>query len=93
MRQPSRTTRRVAAASVSLVVAAGAAACGPADNDAKASAGDATPHRGGTLTILNRNPQQDFDPARLYTSGGGKVPSLVFRTLTTRNRENGAAGA
>ncbi|MFJ7964998.1 ABC transporter substrate-binding protein [Streptomyces sp. NPDC096324] len=93
MRQPSVTARRVAAASVSLIVAAGAAACGPKDNDAKSSGGDAKPHKGGTLTVLNRNPQDDFDPARLYTSGGGNVPSLVFRTLTTRNRENGAAGA
>ncbi|MEU3887310.1 ABC transporter substrate-binding protein [Streptomyces sp. NPDC029041] len=93
MRQPSVTARRVAAASVSLVLAAGAAACGPKDNDAKGAGGDSTPHKGGTLTVLNANPQQDFDPARLYTSGGGNVPSLVFRTLTTRNRENGAAGA
>ncbi|MFE2533159.1 ABC transporter substrate-binding protein [Streptomyces sp. NPDC059371] len=93
MRQPSVTARRVAAASVSLIVAAGAAACGPKDNDAKSSGGDSKPHKGGTLTVLNRNPQEDFDPARLYTSGGGNVPSLVFRTLTTRNRENGAAGA
>ncbi|MGW3668207.1 ABC transporter substrate-binding protein [Streptomyces sp. NPDC005141] len=93
MRQPSLIARRVAAASVSLVVAAGAAACGPEDNDAKSSGGDSRPHKGGTLTVLNANAQQDFDPARLYTSGGGNVPSLVFRTLTTRNRENGAAGA
>ncbi|TVZ87520.1 ABC transporter substrate-binding protein [Streptomyces sp. BK340] len=93
MRQPSVIARRVAAASVSLVVAAGAAACGPKDNDAKGSGGDSAPHKGGTLTVLNSEPQQDFDPARLYTSGGGNVPSLVFRTLTTRNRENGAAGA
>ncbi|MFJ3638612.1 ABC transporter substrate-binding protein [Streptomyces sp. NPDC090108] len=93
MRQSSVIARRVAAASVSLVVAAGAAACGPKDNDAKASGGDATPHKGGTLTVLNAQAQQDFDPARLYTSGGGNVPSLVFRTLTTRHRENGAAGA
>ncbi|MFI1834765.1 ABC transporter substrate-binding protein [Streptomyces olivaceoviridis] len=93
MRQPSVIARRVAAASVSLVVAAGAAACGPKDNDAKGSGGDSTPHKGGTLTVLNSQPQSDFDPARLYTSGGGNVPSLVFRTLTTRNRENGAAGA
>ncbi|WP_406365682.1 ABC transporter substrate-binding protein [Streptomyces sp. NBC_00645] len=93
MRQPSLIARRVAAASVSLVVAAGAAACGPEDNDAKSSDGDSRPHKGGTLTVLNSNPQSDFDPARLYTSGGGNVPSLVFRTLTTRNRENGAAGA
>jgi peptide/nickel transport system substrate-binding protein len=93
MRQPSLTARRVAAASVGLVLAAGAAACGPEDNDAKGAGGDSTPHKGGTLTILNSEAQTDFDPARLYTSGGGNVPSLVFRTLTTRNRENGAAGA
>ncbi|MEU3506450.1 ABC transporter substrate-binding protein [Streptomyces longwoodensis] len=93
MRHPSVIARRVAAASVSLVLAAGAAACGPEDNDAKSSGGDSAPHKGGTLTVLNSEPQTDFDPARLYTSGGGNVPSLVFRTLTTRNRESGAAGA
>ena len=91
MRPPSLTARRAAAVSVSLVLAAGAA-CGPKDNDVKGSAGDSAPHKGGTLTVLNADPQQDFDPARQYTSGGGNVPSLVFRTLTTRNRENGAAG-
>ncbi|MGW3629027.1 ABC transporter substrate-binding protein [Streptomyces sp. NPDC005122] len=93
MRQPSVNRARVATVSLALVVAAGAAACGPKDNDAKAAGGDSTPRKGGTLTVLNANPQEDFDPARLYTSGGGNVPSLVFRTLTTRNRENGAAGA
>ncbi|MFD6285164.1 ABC transporter substrate-binding protein [Streptomyces sp. NPDC060205] len=95
MRQSSVTARRLAAVSVSLAVAAGAVACGPEDNDAKATSGgaDAKPAKGGTLTVLNSNPQQDFDPARLYTSGGGNVPSLVFRTLTTRNREDGAEGA
>ncbi|MFE0413513.1 ABC transporter substrate-binding protein [Streptomyces tendae] len=94
MRHPSRRTRRVTAAlTVSLIVTAGAAACGPDDNDAKADGADAEPRRGGTLTVLNSQPQQDFDPARLYTSGGGNVPSLVFRTLTTRNREDGAKGA
>ncbi|MFJ3198422.1 ABC transporter substrate-binding protein [Streptomyces griseoviridis] len=96
MRQPSPRARRVAVATVSLVMAAGVAACGPEDSegkDAKASTGGSTPHKGGTLSVLNANAQQDFDPARLYTSGGGNVPSLVFRTLTTRNRENGAAGA
>lgn len=93
MRQPSVIARRVAAASVGLALAAGAAACGPKDNDAKGSGGDSKPQKGGTLTVLNSNPQEDFDPARLYTSGGGNVPSLVFRTLTMRNREDGAAGA
>lgn len=94
MRQPSVISRRVAVAAVTLAVAAGAAACGPEDGDAKgaASASTGKPQKGGTLSVLNNEPQTDFDPARLYTSGGGNVPSLVFRTLTTRNRENGAAG-
>ncbi|MFF2405612.1 ABC transporter substrate-binding protein [Streptomyces sp. NPDC058092] len=95
MRQPSVISRRVAAATAVLVVAAGAAACGPKDSqDSDGNSGAAgKPGKGGTLTVLNSKPQEDFDPARLYTSGGGNVPSLVFRTLTTRNREDGAAGA
>ncbi|WP_203237939.1 ABC transporter substrate-binding protein [Streptomyces sp. S8] len=95
MRQPPLIARRVAAAAVALVLAAGAAACGPEDSEGgdSGSGAEGTPRKGGTLTVLNRNPQQDFDPARLYTSGGGNIPSLVFRTLTTRNREDGAEGA
>ncbi|MYT40733.1 ABC transporter substrate-binding protein [Streptomyces sp. SID8356] len=95
MRQPFPIARRVAAATVALVLAAGAAACGPEDSEGgdRGSGAEGTPRKGGTLTVLNRNPQQDFDPARLYTSGGGNIPSLVFRTLTTRNREDGAEGA
>ncbi|WP_320774502.1 ABC transporter substrate-binding protein [Streptomyces sp. CRN 30] len=96
MRHPSlsRRSRRAAAAlTVSLVVAGTAVACGPEDNGAESGDGNARPRQGGTLTVLNSDPQQDFDPARLYTSGGGNVPSLVFRTLTTRNREDGAAGS
>ncbi|MFE9362755.1 ABC transporter substrate-binding protein [Streptomyces sp. NPDC006978] len=100
MSQPSVTSRRVATvAAVSLALVAGLAACaGPkssddADGGSGGSGASGEPQKGGTLTVLNSNPQEDFDPARLYTSGGGNVPSLVFRTLTTRNRENGAAGA
>lgn len=96
MRHPSVISRRVAAAAAVLVVAAGAAACGP-EGSSKGSDGTSgaagAPKKGGTLTVLNASPQEDFDPARLYTSGGGNVPSLVFRTLTTRNREDGAAGS
>ncbi|KPH99363.1 ABC-type transporter, periplasmic subunit [Actinobacteria bacterium OK074] len=92
-RPPSVPARRTAAVAATLVMAMGVAACGPDDNDANGSGGGSTPHKGGTLTVLNSNPQQNFDPARLYTSGGGNVPSLVFRTLTTRNRASGAAGA
>ncbi|MFF9477547.1 ABC transporter substrate-binding protein [Streptomyces sp. NPDC014733] len=83
-------SRRVVAAAIGVTLAAGATACGP--KDAADAGADATPHKGGTLTVLNSEPQTDFDPARLYTSGGGKVPTLVFRTLTTRKRANGAAG-
>lgn len=94
MRQPSVISRRLAAATAVLAVVAGAAACGPEDSKADGGSGaPGKPRKGGTLTVLNSRPQSDFDPARLYTSGGGNVPSLVFRTLTTRNREDGAAGA
>jgi peptide/nickel transport system substrate-binding protein len=96
MRQPSVISRRVAVAVVSLVVAAGAAACagpaGPHDNDAKSAAGNGKPRQGGTLSVLNTQAMSDFDPARQYTSGGGNIPSLVFRTLTTRSQASGAAG-
>ncbi|MEV6669415.1 ABC transporter substrate-binding protein [Streptomyces sp. NPDC051162] len=92
MRQLPAISRRVAAAAVSVALLGGAAACGPEKSgDAKSGAGGA-PQKGGTLTVLNRQPQKQFDPARLYTSGGGNVPSLVFRTLTTRHRANGAEG-
>ncbi|MFC7219828.1 ABC transporter substrate-binding protein [Streptomyces polyrhachis] len=90
--RPSPAVRRAAAVSLGLAVVAGAAACGPESGDS-AKGATAGPAKGGTLTVLNSDPQSDFDPARLYTSGGGNVPSLVFRTLTTRNRENGAPGA
>ncbi|MFD9338208.1 ABC transporter substrate-binding protein [Streptomyces sp. NPDC060028] len=97
MFRQSHTSRRVAAVAVSLVLAGGAAACGPKDGadqagDKPGGAAGGAPQKGGLLTVLNSEPQEDFDPARLYTSGGGNVPSLVFRTLTTRNREAGAAG-
>lgn len=48
--------------------------------------------RGGTLYVLNQQDITHLDPARIYTSGGGNIPSLLFRTLTTRNRAAGAAG-
>ncbi|MEV6346256.1 ABC transporter substrate-binding protein [Actinoplanes sp. NPDC051851] len=48
--------------------------------------------QGGTLTVLNQSGITHLDPARLYTSGGGNIPSLLFRTLTTRNRLEGDAG-
>ncbi|MFF4404210.1 ABC transporter substrate-binding protein [Streptomyces sp. NPDC001404] len=85
-------SRRVAAAAVSVVLIGGAAACGPKDGSGAKNDAGAAPKKGGTLTVLNRQPQNKFDPARLYTSGGGNIPSLVFRTLTTRHRANGTEG-
>ncbi|MGW7351038.1 ABC transporter substrate-binding protein [Streptomyces sp. NPDC054784] len=83
--------RAAATASVTLALLGGAVACaGPQDGGS--GGGDGKPAEGGTLTVLNSDAQSDFDPARLYTSGGGNVPSLVFRTLTTRNRADGAKG-
>ena len=92
MRHLPVTSRRIGVIAIGLALAGGAVACGPkSGGDAKAGA-DATPHKGGTLYVLNNQAQEDFDPARLYTSGGGNIPSLVYRTLTTRNRADGAAG-
>ncbi|MFI9719129.1 ABC transporter substrate-binding protein [Streptomyces sp. NPDC052396] len=87
-----RHTHRIAAAATLVALITGAVACGPkGQGDTKTGAAGA-PKSGGTLTVLNRQPQKQFDPARLYTSGGGNVPSLVFRTLTTRHRAAGAEG-
>ena len=49
--------------------------------------------RGGTLTVLNNRDFSHLDPARLYTSGGGNLTGLLFRTLTTRKRAAGVEGA
>ncbi|MFE4861998.1 ABC transporter substrate-binding protein [Streptomyces sp. NPDC056670] len=95
MRHTSISSGNVArAAAIAVVLAVGAVACGPEDSGAKdaGSGASGTPHKGGALSVLNNEAQTDFDPARLYTSGGGNVPSLVFRTLTTRKRANGAEG-
>ncbi|WNE94395.1 ABC transporter substrate-binding protein [Streptomyces luomodiensis] len=93
MRDRRAISRRATVAAVSLALVGGVAACaGPQDGGESSGKGDGKPAKGGKLTVLNSEAQSDFDPARLYTSGGGNVPSLVFRTLTTRNRANGAAG-
>lgn len=93
MRDRRAMFRRAAATVVSLTLAGGLAACaGPQEGGSGPAGGDGKPAQGGKLTVLNTEPQSDFDPARLYTSGGGNVPSLVFRTLTTRKRADGAEG-
>ncbi|OJF09593.1 ABC transporter substrate-binding protein [Couchioplanes caeruleus] len=83
---------------VSLVLAAtlmaGAlSACqGGGGGGGSSAAFDPATCQGGTLSVLNQGGITHLDPARLYTSGGGNIPSLLFRTLTTRNRLPGDAG-
>jgi peptide/nickel transport system substrate-binding protein len=69
------------------------AACGSGGSDPTVSGSfDPATCKGGTLTVLNQAGISQLDPARIYTSGGGNIPSLLFRTLTTRNRQQGQAG-
>jgi len=70
------------------------AACdGGGGGQSSTTAFDPASCQGGTLSVLNQGGITHLDPARLYTSGGGNIPSLLFRTLTTRNRQAGEAGA
>lgn len=96
MRETTRR-RRFALPVVATLLALVAAACG--GNGGNGSGGttddaafDPNDCQGGTLQVLNQRDITHLDPARLYTSGGGNIPSLLFRTLTTRNREGGAEG-
>ncbi|MQY02699.1 ABC transporter substrate-binding protein [Actinomadura macrotermitis] len=75
-----------------LTTAAATAACGGASGTASSAAFDPKTCQGGTLTVLNQGGLSKFDPATLYTSGGGALPSLVYRTLTTRQRVAGEGG-
>ncbi|MFC0429743.1 ABC transporter substrate-binding protein [Kutzneria buriramensis] len=76
-----------------LLLAGTLTACGGGAQSAS-TAFDANNCQGGTLDVLNQDDAAShLDPARLYTSGGGNIPSLLFRTLTTRTRKAGADGA
>jgi peptide/nickel transport system substrate-binding protein len=86
------TPRKALPAGVSLAVLAITAACGGSGSKASNAAFDPKSCQGGTLTVLNSGSQHHLDPARLYTSGGGAIPSLLFRTLTTRHRVAGDEG-
>jgi peptide/nickel transport system substrate-binding protein len=81
-----RTVPTVLAAALLL------AGCQGGTADTTSAAFDPATCRGGTLAVLNQGGITHLDPARLYTSGGGNIPSLLFRTLTTRNRQPGEAG-
>lgn len=80
-------TAALAASAVSACSSGGSSSSG-------GSAFDAKNCQGGTLYVLNQSDAtgHHLDPARIYTSGGGSVTSLIFRTLTTRHRVPGQAG-
>ncbi|GIF06591.1 ABC transporter substrate-binding protein [Actinoplanes siamensis] len=84
--------RLVPAVLSATVLLAGCQGGGGGDTTGSNAAFDPKTCQGGTLTVLNQGGITHLDPARLYTSGGGNLPSLLFRTLTTRNRQPGEAG-
>jgi peptide/nickel transport system substrate-binding protein len=70
-----------------------AAACGTSTSSSSDAAFDAATCQGGTLQVLDQSTEDTgLDPAVLYTSGGGAIPRLLFRTLTTRDTVAGAKG-
>lgn len=84
--------RLVPAVLSATVLLAGCQGGAGGDTAGSNAAFDPSTCQGGTLTVLNQGGINHLDPARLYTSGGGNLPSLLFRTLTTRNRQPGEAG-
>jgi peptide/nickel transport system substrate-binding protein len=76
------------------------AACGSGGGTGSSAGGSAAGAKvtaanctGGTLYVLNKSKSSSgYDPAVLYTSGGGAIPRLLFRTLTTRQSQPGDAG-
>ncbi|GAB1692090.1 ABC transporter substrate-binding protein [Krasilnikovia sp. M28-CT-15] len=85
-------SRTVPAILAGLLTVGALTACQDTDQRSAATPFDPATCRGGTLSVLNQSGISHLDPARLYTSGGGNIPSLLFRTLTTRNRLPGEAG-
>jgi peptide/nickel transport system substrate-binding protein len=85
---------QLAAFSSAIVLVTGlAAACGGSSTGSSSSAFDAATCQGGTLDVLDQSTEASgLDPAVLYTSGGGAIPRLLFRTLTTRDTVAGARG-
>lgn len=86
--------RRTPALLAGAALLTAAAACSSGGASSSGAPFDAGNCRGGTLYVLDQEDATDnhLDPARIYTSGGGSVTSLIFRTLTTRKRVAGQAG-
>jgi peptide/nickel transport system substrate-binding protein len=88
------TWRRPSLLLAGALVAGTVTACGGGGSQGAATPFDPNTCQGGTLEVLNQDDvASHLDPARIYTSGGGNIPSLLFRTLTTRTRKAGADGA
>ena len=88
-----RRIRLVALTGVAALIGSLAAACGGSSSTSSAAAFDAASCAGGTLQVLDQETEDTgLDPAELYTSGGGAIPRLLFRTLTTRDTTAGADG-
>ena len=89
-------TRRIKLASLSaalLLVGGLAAACGGSSTTTSSASFNAASCTGGTLDVLDQTTEDTgLDPAVLYTSGGGAIPRLLFRTLTTRDTVSGTKG-
>lgn len=89
-----RRIRLVAFTGIAALIGSLAAACGSsASSTSAAAAFDAANCAGGTLQVLDQATEDTgLDPAVLYTSGGGAIPRLLFRTLTTRDSVAGDNG-
>ena len=88
-----RRIKLAAFASAITLVGSLAAACGASGSSSSAAAFSAATCQGGTLQVLDQSTEDTgLDPAVLYTSGGGAIPRLLFRTLTTRDTVAGAQG-
>src|SRR3569833_429162 len=89
-----RTSPALLATATLLAAETAACSSGGASSSSGSSAFDPKNSQGGTLYVLNQSDatSHHLDPARIYTSGGGSVTSLIFRTLTTRHRAPGVAG-
>ena len=89
-----RRIKLAAFTTATVLVGALAAACGGGSSTASSAASfNAATCQGGTLDVLDQTTEDTgLDPAVLYTSGGGAIPRLLFRTLTTRDSVAGDKG-
>lgn len=88
-----RRIKLAAFGSAIALVGSLAAACGNSGSSSSSAAFNAAGCQGGTLQVLDQSTEDTgLDPAVLYTSGGGAIPRLLFRTLTTRDSVAGDKG-